>query len=276
MKQYGCSDEKIGHYTCLKTQETFTINGDLEKSLWKKAPRSPRFVDMVTGAPAFWDTQVAALWDEQNFYLAYWIQEPNVKAELTERDSQIYFENDIEVFIGGEDCYYELQLNALGTVYEVFYIWQDAYSKGSRFDIPEFDLFSRQVDVLGGFQDEMRYKKHPRGRRWAFMDWDFPGLQTAVKVQGSLNDESDVDKGWTIELAFPWEGMEILAGKRSLPPQDGDTWRFDFSRFEKLSYNGINTAVSPGWSFNPHGVYDSHVPECFTYVHFSHNVLSNL
>jgi hypothetical protein len=101
------------------------------------------------------------------------------------------------------------------------------------------------------------------------MDWDFPGLQAAVHVDGTLNDNSDVDRGWTVELAFPWDGMRTLAQGRTLPPKEGDIWRMDFSRFEALHCNGRLIDPSIGWSFNKHGVYDSHIPECFTHVHFS-------
>ena len=268
-ERYGCTDEFIGHYTCRRTDKKIDVDGDLTEECWLKAPKSPRFVDIVTGVPGFLDTRMAALWDDKCMYIAFWIEEPEVRATLTERDSPVYKENDVEVFIGGEDCYYEFQINALGTVYEVFYIWQDAYIKGSVFDTPEFDLLLHDVDVLGGFQDEMRYGKHPRGRRWAFKDWDFPGMKSAVRVDGTINDSSNVDKGWTVELAFPWEGMETLAGGRALPPEDGDIWRFDFSRFEALTHSGKKVEPSPGWAFNKHGVYDSHIPECFTYVHFT-------
>jgi hypothetical protein len=48
-----------------------------------------------------------------------------VRASLTERDSLIFRENDLELFIHGGDCYYEV--NALGTVYEVFFVWKDAF-----------------------------------------------------------------------------------------------------------------------------------------------------
>jgi len=58
-----------------------------------------------------------------------------------------------------------------------FFRVQDVLRRGSRFDTPEFDLYSHDVDVLGGFQDSSRNGKHPRGKRWAFMDWDFPGLE---------------------------------------------------------------------------------------------------
>lgn len=275
-KRYGCSEEEIGHYTCYRTNEAINIDGRLDEKTWQKAPKSPRFVDLVTGESAPLDTQMAALWDDDNLYIGFWVEEPHVQAEFTERDSPIYMENDVEVFIAGKDCYYEFEINALGTIYEVFFIWQDAYQKGSAFDKPEFDLLSQRVDVLGGFQDNMRFGKHPRGKRWAFLDWDFSGMKSAVHVAGTLNDNSDADNGWTIELAFPWKGMELLADSRSIPPEDGDIWRMDFSRFEAFDLNGNPIQPSAGWAFNKHGVYDSHIPECFTFVHFSTKAVDNL
>lgn len=256
-------------HICCRIEEQILINGNLDKPVWEKVTKSHRFVDMVTGTPGFFDTRMGALWNDTHLYIAFWIQEPNVQARMTERDSPVYHENDVEIFIGGEDCYYEFQINALGTIYEVFYIWQDAYKKGSRFDTPEFDLLSRKVDVLGGFQDSTRYKKNPRGPRWAFMDWDFPGLKAAVKVAGTLNNDSIVDQGWTVEVAFPWSGMTSLFNRQSIPPGDGETLRMDFSRFQKLSSNGIQMEHHPGWTLDCHGVYDSHLPDRFSVIQFS-------
>jgi hypothetical protein len=275
-KHYGCREEEIGHYTCYRTNDNIHIDGCLDESAWQKVPKSPRFVDLVTGDPAPLNTHMAALWDDQNFYIGYWVEEPHIQGKFTERDSAIYMENDVEIFIAGKDCYYEFEINALGTVYEVFFIWQDAYKKGSVFDRPEFDLISQRVDVLGGFQDSMRYGKHARGKRWAFLDWDFPGLKSAVHVDGTLNNNTDVDKGWTVELAFPWKGLELLADGRSLPPHDGDIWRMDFSRFEAFDLEGNPIEPSAGWAFNKHGVYDSHIPECFTFVHFTTTAVDEL
>ena len=266
---YGCDEKELAHYTCLRTPRPFEIDGRLDKPEWRGAKRSGRFVDLVSGAPGFLETRMAALWDDENLYVGFWAEEPDVRARLTERDSFIWTENDIEIFIGGEDCYYEFQMNALGTVYEVFYIWQDAYKRGGRFDTPEFDLLARKVDVLGGFQDASRYGKHPRGARWAFMDWDFPGMRAAVRVDGTINDSSDIDRGWTAEVAFPWSGMQALAGERAVPPRDGDVWRMDFSRFERLEFCGVKAEPHPGWALNRHGVYDSHIPECFSFIHFA-------
>ena len=72
-----------------------------------------------------------------------------------------------------------------------------------------------------------------------------------------------------VELAFPWSGMSSLFARPTLPPKGGDMLRASFSRFEALRYHGKAVAESPGWALNAHGVYDSHIPECFSYLHFS-------
>jgi len=269
MTAYGCPDSDLARYTCLRTPHPPALDGRLADPVWSRAPRSPRFVDLVTGVPGFLDTRMAALWDDQALYIGFWIEEPDVQARLTQRDSFIWTENDVELFIAGPDSYYEFQINARGTIYEVFYIWQDAYVRAGFAGRPEFDLAARTVDVLGGFQDGSRYGKHPRGRRWAFMGWDLPGLRSAVHVDGTLNDDRDIDRGWAVELALPWTGLEALAQGRPLPPRPGDVWRMAFSRFENLRSAGLRISPDPGWALNRHGVYDSHIPECFSYVHFS-------
>ena len=260
-------------YICYRTREPLIVDGNLTESVWLKAPKSPRFVDMVTGDPAFFDTRAAALWDDNNLYIGFWIEEPFVEAQLTKRDALIFMENDVEVFIDGGDCYYEFEINALNTIYEVFFIWQDAYPHGGKFDVPEFDLISRRALSFGGNYDRSGWNfwrgTHPRGVRWTFTDWDFPGLQSAVQVDGAINDRSVVDKGWTVELAFPWRGMKWLANDRSLPPKDGDEWNIFFGRFEKLEVASSLPQPQPAWCWTKHGTLDTHIPEKFTRVQFS-------
>jgi hypothetical protein len=263
----------IAHYTCHRTTHRLGLDGRLAGSAWAAAPRSPRFVDMVTGEPGYFDTRAAALWDDEHLHIGFWIEEPFPEARVTARDGIVFAENDVEVFIDGGDCYYELEINAANTVYEVFFIWQDAYTRGSRFDVPEFDLVERRALSFGGNDDRQTGSfwrgTHPRGPRWAFRDWDLPGLHTAVQVAGTLNDRHVVSKGWTAHLALPWSGLTWLADGRALPPRDGDVWRMFFGRFEKLMSGGLEVQPHPAWCWNAHGVLDTHLPERFTYVHFS-------
>jgi hypothetical protein len=261
-------EDRLAHLTCLRAAEPIDVDADLARSAWRHAAWSSPFVDMVTGDPALYDTRVACLWDERNFYVAYRIEEPQVRASLTKRDSFIWNDNDVELFVAGDDCYYELEVNAFGTVYEAFFVWQDALKAGGRFDRPELDPRGPNVDMLGGFQDASRFGRHPRGRRFAFLDFDLAGLRTAVKVDGRINDPTVVDRGWTVEMALPWSSLAALFNGRTLPPRAGDTLRCDFSRFEALRVHGKPLPQNPGWSLNPHGVYDSHIPESFSVVHF--------
>ena len=217
----GSSEDRLVEIACHRAAGPITVDGDLGKPAWRDVVRSPRFVDMVSGEPALYETRVACQWDDERFYVAYWVEEPQVKATLTERDSFIWNDNDVELFVAGDDCYYELEINAFGTVYEAFFVWQDALRRGSRFDRPELDLYSRDVDLLGGFQDASRWGRHPRGRRFAFLDFDLAGLETAVRVDGRINDPTTTDRGWTVEMALPWKSLAFLFDGRTLPPARG-------------------------------------------------------
>lgn len=55
--EYGCSKEHIAHYTCCRTNEPIIIDGNLDKPVWQKAEKSPRFADMVTGSLGYFNTQ---------------------------------------------------------------------------------------------------------------------------------------------------------------------------------------------------------------------------
>jgi hypothetical protein len=258
--------ERIATYTALRTRGPIAVDGRLDEADWKAAPRSPRFSDLVRGAPGIHDTRAAVLWDETHLYVAYWVEEPFVEGTLTERDSLIYTNNDVELFLAGRDAYYELEINSLGTIYEVFFVWEEAYERSGYARLPELD---RKTEGARPFRG-VRFKNHPRGPRIGFWRWDLPGLRTAVHVDGTVNDNSDRDRGWTVEIAIPWAGLAVLArtDSRPLPPREGDVWRMDFSRFNR--YKEAAPANDPGgWAWSPHGVWDSHVPELFPKIRFS-------
>lgn len=263
----------MAHYLCRRVEEPIVVDGRLDETSWQRAEKSPRFVDMVSGEPGFYDTRASVLWDDQYLYVGLWVEDPYVEAHLTQKGSLIFQENDIEVFIDGVDSYSELEINPLGTTYQVFFIWRDAYKKGSVFDVPEFDIFDNEALTFGGNFDRDTKTfwtgTHPRGIRWAFLNWEFPGLLKGVHVDGKINDAAVPDKGWTVELAFPWEGMKYLAAGRSLPPKNGDIWRMFFGRFVLLRPGGNELVPHPAWVWNTHGIYDTHFPEYWPSIQFS-------
>ena len=274
---YGCSANDIAHYVARRAAGPIVVDGLLDEPSWQRAEKSARFVDMVTGEPGFYDTRAAVLWDDQYLYVGLWLEEPYVEAHLTKTGSLIFQENDAEVFINGGNAYSEFETNALGTTYQVFFIWRDAYKQGGVFDVPEFDILKNNALTFGGDFDRTDQNfwtgTHPRGLRWAFLNWQFPGLLHAVHVDGKINDNSVPDKGWTVELAFPWQGMKYLAAGRSLPPKDGDIWRIFFGRFERLKPGGVELNPHPAWVMSRHAVYDTHIPECFPFIQISNQTV---
>jgi hypothetical protein len=206
------------------------------------------------------------IWDDQNLYVAYRVQEPFVHAFYTTNNSHVYNDNDVEMFIAGRDAYYEFEINGYNTTYEVFFIWDEAYQSGGFAQAPEFARPT--LEPFNGVD----FKKHPRGGRLGNFNWHFPGKQTAVQIDGTVNKDNDRDRGWTVELAFPWSGMKWLAKAdgRALPPKEGDVWRMDFSRFNTYK-EAAPAKDSGGWVWTRHGVWDSHIPECFAYIRFSTN-----
>ena len=265
-----CKVEDIPHYTAYKIDKPIQVDGKLDEQVWKNAPRSSSFRDLISGKNTIHETQAAVLWDDEFLYVSYWIEEPNLQATLTERDAPIYTNNDVELFIAGEDAYYEFEINAYGTIYEVLFIWEESYLKKGYSNLKSFDREQTGVRPFNG----VGLKNHPRGKRIGYWNWDLVGLQSAVFLDGTINDDRDRDRGWTIELALPWSGLEVLTigTDARLPPQGKDDWRMDFSRFNQYK-EAPPANDSGGWAWSPHGVWDSHVPECFTYIHFSENAV---
>lgn len=87
---YGCSESDIAHYQARRATGPIRVDGLLDEPDWQKAEKSPRFVDMATGEPAIYGTRAAVLWDDQNLYIGFWIEEPFVQARLTETNSLIF------------------------------------------------------------------------------------------------------------------------------------------------------------------------------------------
>jgi len=263
----GIPEPNPARYTCYRARGPIRVDGRLDEPDWRNAPKSSRFVDIVNGEPAWFDTRVALLWDDQALYFGFWAEEPNVQAAFTERDSKIWFDNDLEIFVAARDAYYEFEINAFNTIYEVLWIWKDVLKSGGPYPAAEWNPARRRVMTLAGVGGHV----HPRGERWGFLDWDFPGLEHAVHVDGTINDPSDTDRGWTAEIALPWEGFQLLADGRPLPPNNGDVWRIDCSRFQSVDRGGkpLPPGAGAGWTWNRHGHYDSHIPEVFPYVTFS-------
>lgn len=267
---FPCDEKSIKKYTALHTSAAPLIDGKLDEAMWQKIERSPRFTDLISGGETLYDTRAAVAWDDDNLYIAFWMEKPFVQGTFKNHNDLIYRENDAEVFIALNNAYYEFEINALNTRYEAFFMWKEAYEKNGFAAIPNLSLTNPLVRNFNG----VGFKNHPRGLRYGSWDFKFPGMQSGVHVDGTLNEPKDRDRKWTVELAFPWKGMEWLrkGDERAIPPKNNDVWRIDFTRFNPYK-EAPPAKDSGGWAWSSHGVWDSHVPECFPKITFSRKKL---
>ncbi|MGM0506292.1 MAG: carbohydrate-binding family 9-like protein, partial [Bacteroidota bacterium] len=173
---FPCQEDKIPEYTVYRTDQPIEIDGNLDEEAWQDAPLSPRFIDLISGEDPIHDTHVKLLWDDDALYVGFLIEQPVINGTLTERNDPLYNENNAEIFIAGEDSYYEFEINALGTIYEAFFIWEEAYERGGFAENP---AFARDNPLLREFNG-VGWKEHPRGPRVGSWDFWFDGLETAV------------------------------------------------------------------------------------------------
>jgi formylglycine-generating enzyme required for sulfatase activity len=229
-------------YVCYRAIESFEIDGNLDKSVWQAASWTEPFEDhQAPNAPAPWRlTRAAMLWDDEAVYFAARLQEENVWASITERDTVIYHDNDFEVFLDVDargDKYYELEVNALNTVWDMF------------------------------------HPKEYHRRSCLVTAYDIEGLQTAVQVQGTLNDSTDEDEGWTVEIKWPWSAIMGHIARDHIPPTSGQMMRVNFSRVQYPTLDG-EARRQPGsrcedWIWNSTNCGDLHIPEAWGRVYFS-------
>ncbi len=230
-------------YVCSRASRPIVIDGQLDDADWAEAPWTTDFVDIEGDKkprPRY-RTRAKMLWDDEYFYIAAQLDEPHVWATLTKHDSVIFHDPDFEVFIdpdGDNHEYYEFEINALNTGWD------------------------------------LRLPKPYKDGGSAVDAWEIPGLRTAVSIVGTINNPSDIDKGWSVEIAIPWKVLGEFT-KVASPPREGDQWRVNFSRVEWLftvedgKYQKIPGIKEDNWVWSPQGVIDMHRPETWGYVQFS-------
>ncbi len=242
-------------YGCPRVAKVPPMDGDLHHAAWAKAPWTADFIDIEGIAKPALRTRAKMLWDDKCLYIGAQMEEPNLWATLTKRDSVIFQDNDFEVFLdpdGDNHRYVELEMNALNTVWDL--LLPKPYRDGG----PALDSFNIE------------------------------GLRTAVKLTGALNaPESPPPSppphlrtkvrsgahGWSVTIAIPWKALRDQTSQ-PLPPKKGDRWRINFSRVEwdlevvGGKYRKIPNRPEHNWVWSPQWAINMHRPETWGFLEF--------
>lgn len=235
-------DYKPKTYAAPKIDDYILIDGKLTDVEWLNAAWTDEFMDIEGDskpAPKY-KTKVKMMWNDYYLYIGAKLYEHDVWGTLKKRDSVIFYDNDFEVFIdpdGDTHNYYELEINALGTVWDLL--------------------------LTHPYRD---------GGQVAIDSWDIQSLQSAVHVDGTINDPVNRDKSWSVELGIPWEVLGECA--KQAPPEIGDYWRINFSRVQWQhevidgEYQKKKDTPENNWVWSPQGLINMHYPEMWGYIYF--------
>lgn len=232
-------------YVAHKATEPISIDGKALEKDWEQASWSEEFIDIEGDKTPKFDTRFKMLWDEEYMYYYVEMEEPHVWGNLMQRDTIIYLNPDFEIFWdpdGDGHDYYEFEINALNT---------------------HWDLFLN-----------MPYREKNK----IIDSWDIRGLKSAIVVNGTINNPSDTDKGWQLEIAVPWTAFKKAFWDDNVPVNN--YWRINFSRvnwdFDLVNGRYDRKKADDGkylpeynWVWSPQWAIDMHRPEHWGYVFFA-------
>ena len=185
-------------YQVLRTDQGIQVDGRLDEADWQHAAPIAFVMpwsDLEKEEPQ--STTARLLWDDDNLYIIYECVDPYLHSEVTEHDGAVYQEDAVEIFatpnmeVPGN--YYGYEMNINGTLLDY-------------------------IAFRGG--KERTKAIHP--------SWQSEGVVIATTYDGTLNDHSDTDQSWILEISIPHDNFRHLGGQ--IPPQDGDQWRAGLNR----------------------------------------------
>ncbi len=180
---------------CRWTTTPIVIDGRLDEPAWEKAQLLQDFAAFWAKRKPTTSTKARLLWDDRYLYFSAVMEDHDLYADVKEHNGQTWNNDVFELFFKpavDQLRYYEFQVNAANTRLEL-------------------DLASRGAGGYGRFKDGPRL-----------------GMESAVTLDGTLNDPSDRDKGWTVEGRIPWSAFAAAGGK----PKPGAKWRFALCRYD--------------------------------------------
>lgn len=215
-------------YTIYRAAAPVTIDGKIDEAAWKAAPeiRDFHFTWYKSGKKE--PTVARMLWDDKYLYVAHVCDDSWITARCKEHDGPVARDDCFEVMIAPNvekpNVYFNIEWNVLGA-------WVDNHRPHG--------------------------PKKPKAARW-----DARGVKIAGKYVGTLNDDSNTDKKWVVEVAIPFDNFAKIA--QHTPPEPGEEWNLNLNR-----HGGDTNMQYSQWSAADTSSPSFHTPHRFGRVKFS-------
>ena len=186
-------DGERPEYTILRAGTPIVVDGRLDELAWVAAPDVGPFSFPRYESGKMERTIAKLLWDDTHLYAAFIVEDAHIWAVHTERNSQVWLDDAVEIFGSPDpsrpDAYFNIEMNAIGI-----------------------------------FLDQFR----PGGAGAPRPVWNAEGIQVKTTIVGTLNDDSDEDSYWILEAAIPFRNFAAVA--INTPPRPGDVWNLNLNR----------------------------------------------
>ena len=176
------------------------IDGDLAKPPWTRLPAvalaASHGRDPDNQARSVQPTALRVCHDGERLYVAFECADRDVWGSHRGRNERIYDEEVVEAFLapsGDPRRYFELESNPRGARWEGV------------------------IDNPDGLRATLR----------SDLDWVCVGWERAIRISGTLDVRDDVDEGWSVEWAIPFDALAAP------PPRAGERWRANFYRIDR-------------------------------------------
>jgi hypothetical protein len=211
------------------SEEKITIDGIIIEPVWQKT-QSVVLRENKTGNPltdSTYLTEVKTLYDLNFLYISFLCNDPDIWGKFTRHDQHLWTEEAVEVFIDTDTVpitYVEIEVSPNNVLFDSYIV----------------DPVNIDIEATKKF--------------------DLADIKTAVSIKGSVNDVTDEDRQWSVEIAIPLnelvdENYMIIPGRTE--------WRINFYRIERA-----RTGESVGYAWSPTGA-RFHKPSVFGVLKFA-------
>ena len=185
-------------YQVLRTDQGIQVDGRLAETDWQQAAPMAFVMpwsDLQQEAPQ--STTARLLWDDANLYIIYECVDPYLDSAVTAHDGPVYQEDAVEIFAAPNMAF-------------------------------PGNYFGYEMNINGALLDYIAFDGGPERTKAIHSAWQSEGVVIATTYDGTLNDHSDTDQSWVLEIAIPLANFRHLGAP--IPPQDGDQWRAGLNR----------------------------------------------
>eukprot|EP00483_Globobulimina_turgida_P003659 UN03665 len=169
-------------YKLVANEQPDISDGKLIEKAWTDISFSDLFVDIANLAVPRFNTQMKMRWDTNWLYVGAQIYEPEIWANLSADETVIFHDNDFEIFVdadGSNHYYKEYEMNANNNTWNLC------------LNVPYSD---------GGYENSTRvFDKNG----WTMI----PPLQCGTYIDGELNNPTNRDYYWSVEIKMPIESL---------------------------------------------------------------------